>query len=92
MYLNIPVCISEYSITAAKFKTKEQSTMLGEYLTASELAQSLKVSRSCVYSLIRRGILPAGLKLGHVRRWPLNVVQQALNGEMNGALERSASA
>lgn len=59
---------------------------LGEYVTANELAQSLKVSRSCVYSLIRRGILPSGLKLGHVRRWPLHVVQQAL-GAMKGALQ-----
>ena len=52
---------------------------LGEYLTANELAKSLRVSRSCIYGLVRRGVLPSGLKLGHIRRWPLSAVQQALD-------------
>ena len=59
---------------------------LTEYLTANELAQSLKVSRSCIYGLVRQGILPSGLKLGHSRRWPLSAVEQAL-GVMKGDMQ-----
>lgn len=59
---------------------------LGEYVTANELAKSLRVSRSCIYGLIKRGVLPSGLKLGHSRRWPLSAVEQAL-GVMKGEMQ-----
>ena len=59
---------------------------LGEYVTANELAKSLRVSRSCIYGFVKRGVLPPGLKLGHSRRWPLLAVQQAL-GDMKGDMQ-----
>ncbi len=59
---------------------------LGEYLTVNELAKSLRVSRSCIYGLVKRGVLPSGLKLGHARRWPLSAVEQAL-GVMKGDMQ-----
>ena len=48
------------------------------YITASEVAQILQVTRSTVYNLVRKGILPAGIKLGHSRRWKLSEVKAAL--------------
>lgn len=58
---------------------------LETYLTANELASSLRMSRRHVYSLVKRGILPKGVRLGHSRRWSVNDIQTALEsmkGEM----------
>ena len=52
--------------------------LLGTYLTATEIAKALKISRSGVYTLVQRGILPPGLLLGGSRRWELSALQQAL--------------
>ena len=60
--------------------------VLGEFVTATELARTLKMSRSCIYGLVRRGILPSGLKLGHCRRWSLSDVQQALQAMKEGEI------
>ena len=59
---------------------------LGEFLTANELSKSLRVSRSCIYGLVRRGILPSGLKFGHSRRWCVADVQQALSNMKEGEI------
>ena len=48
------------------------------YITASEVAQILQVTRSTVYNLVRKGILPRGLKIGQSRRWKLSEVKEAL--------------
>lgn len=55
-----------------------------KYLTARELAQALGVSRVTVFSFVRRGILPRGVKLGHCRRWSLSDVQTALQAMKEG--------
>lgn len=60
-------------------KEKKYTMVLGEFLTVTELSKSLRVSRSCIYGLVRRGILPSGLKLGHSRRWCVADVQTALD-------------
>lgn len=52
---------------------------LERYLTATELASTLGVSRSNIFKLAKRGLLPRGLKLGHSRRWSVSDVQQALS-------------
>ena len=52
---------------------------LERYLTAAELASTLGVSRSNIFKLAKRGLLPRGLKLGHSRRWSVSDVQQALS-------------
>lgn len=56
--------------------------VLERYCTASELARSLGVSRSVIYVWVRRGLIPQGLKIGHVRRWRVSEVRKALE-EMN---------
>ena len=56
--------------------------VLEKYCTASELARSLGVSRSVIYVWVRRGLIPQGLKIGHVRRWRVSEVRKALE-EMN---------
>ena len=52
--------------------------LLGTYLTATEIAQALKISRSGVFTLVRKGNLPRGILIGGSRRWSLESLQQAL--------------
>ena len=53
-------------------KLKEELYMtheLDRYVTASDLAKSLGIARSSLYSFIRQGLLPRGIRLGRSRRW-----------------------
>lgn len=50
------------------------------YLTASDLAGLLRVSKSGVYSWVQRGILPPGVKFGHSRRWNMAELRTFLKG------------
>ena len=57
---------------------------LGQYLNASQLAQSLGLSRSAIYHLKREGKLPSGVKIGRSRRWSVKDIQatlQAMKGD-----------
>ena len=49
-----------------------------DYLTANQLAQALQVTKQTLYSFVRRGILPRGVKLGGIRRWPAEAVRTAI--------------
>lgn len=51
---------------------------LDAYVDAKELSKSLSLSRTAIFNLARKGVLPRGLKLGHSRRWRLSEVQEAL--------------
>ena len=51
---------------------------LDTYVTVSEVAQFLHVSRVTVYNLVRKGLLPSGLKIGNNRRWKLSEIKEAL--------------
>lgn len=57
------------------------SAELDRYLTAKEVAEMLRVSRSALYGFMRQGIFPRGIKLGNVRRWSLSEIQQFLKEE-----------
>jgi len=48
------------------------------YITMNDLTAMLKVSRTGILGLIRKGILPQGIKLGKIKRWPLSTVQECL--------------
>ena len=52
------------------------------YVNASELAQILNVSRATVYQMSRKGFLPKGKKIGSLRRWSLNEIQEFMKGEI----------
>lgn len=54
------------------------------YVTARDLAGLLRVSRSCVYSLVQRGLLPPGIKLGGNRRWPVRELKAYLESVLGG--------
>ena len=59
---------------------------LEQYLNANQLAQSLGISRGAIYSLMRKGIIPPGLKIGRSRRWSIKDIQatlQAMKGAIN---------
>ena len=56
------------------------SAELDRYITANELAEMLRVTRGAVYSFVRRGILPPGIKLGNSRRWSLSEINKTLKG------------
>ncbi len=57
--------------------------MQENYLNAQQLAQALGVSKSGVFSLVRRGQLPKGYKLGHCRRWLLSDVNSWLSSKQS---------
>ena len=40
-----------------------------ELLTVNEVAEYLKISKSSVFNLSRKGELPHGIKIGGLRRW-----------------------
>lgn len=50
------------------------------YITASQLGRMLNLSRGSIYNMRRRGILPEGRKIGHVRRWSLTELDAFLKG------------
>lgn len=50
------------------------------YVSANEIARMLKLSRGSIYNMRRRGILPEGRKIGHVRRWSLSELSTFLKG------------
>ena len=52
---------------------------LDNYATAKQIAQALVLSKSGFYSLCRRGQLPAGVKVGHSRRWRIDEVNAWLD-------------
>ena len=60
------------------------TTKLDGYLSANDLAEFLRVSRSCVYSLVQRGLLPPGIKLGGNRRWPVDSLKAYLESKESG--------
>lgn len=46
--------------------------MQDRYISASEIAKMLNISRGTVYNMRRNGDLPPGVKIGgNVRRWSL---------------------
>ena len=51
---------------------------LEQYVKVTEIAKALNISRGAVLNLVRKGILPQGVKLGHSRRWLLSDVLDAL--------------
>ncbi len=46
------------------------------YVNATEVAQFLHVSRATVYNLVRKGLLPCGLKIGNNRRWDFQEIKK----------------
>ena len=50
------------------------------YVSASQLAQMLNMSRGTIYVMRRKGILPEGVKIGGVRRWSMAELSAFLKG------------
>ena len=73
----IHICIGQYS--RKKNNGKGVKTMLEEYVTAVTLAKSLGISRVGLYNMVKRGELPAGVKIGKSRRWRVSLVNEFLN-------------
>ncbi len=51
-----------------------------KYVSASEIAQMLNLSRGSVYVMRKKGILPEGKRIGGVRRWSMAELQSFLKG------------
>ena len=49
-----------------------------KYISASEIARMLNLSRGSVYTMRKKGILPEGKKIGGVRRWNMAELQSFL--------------
>ena len=56
---------------------------LSSYVNATTLAKSLGISRVGLLSLVKRGEFPAGVKLGHSRRWNVAQVNEWLSRKGN---------
>ncbi len=54
------------------------------YITVNEIAELLQVSRSTLYALIQRGKFPAGVKIGHSRRWHVRELNEYLASVSQG--------
>ncbi len=54
---------------------------LGTYISATELSKALGISRSGVFTLVRNGHLPKGIRLGRSRRWAVSEIQDWLNAK-----------
>lgn len=50
--------------------------MEDRYITASELADMLQLTRVSIYNMRRRGVLPEGKKIGGVRRWNVREIRE----------------
>lgn len=53
-------------------------TQLDSYMSATELSRVLGISRSGVFTLVRNGELPKGIRLGHSRRWSVSEIRDFL--------------
>lgn len=53
---------------------------MDNYVPVQGVAQYLGVSRNTVHVLVKRGILPCGVKLGRSRRWKLSDIERAVEG------------
>jgi len=53
-------------------------TPVDPLLTANEVAAILRVSRVTLYREIRRGNVPAPIKLGTCSRWPRSEILEAI--------------
>lgn len=51
-----------------------------KYVSASEIARMLNLSRGSIYTMRKKGILPEGKKIGGVRRWNMAELQSFLKG------------
>lgn len=51
---------------------------LDSYVDAATLARTLGVSRSGLYQLRKKGIMPCGVQLGRSRRWSVAEIQNWL--------------
>lgn len=57
---------------------------LGAFMNAQQLSQTLGISRSGLFQLVRRGALPQGYRLGHSRRWLLSEIMDWLKEHQKG--------
>ena len=55
-----------------------------EFLTVQDLADRYSLNKGTIYSLLRTGKLPAGVKIGRSRRWKLCVIEAFEAGLQEG--------
>ena len=46
-----------------------------EFLRVKDVMSRYRVSRFTIRDWVRRGLFPAGLKIGRARRWPLSTLR-----------------
>ena len=52
---------------------------MSDFLTIRELAAQLKVTKATLFSLMKRGQFPAGVRIGRCRRWDVDKVNEWLD-------------
>ena len=59
---------------------------LGTFLSSKELSRALGFSRTGLYSLCKRGLFPAGIRIGRSHRWQVQEVRNWLEGKQKGEI------
>ena len=49
---------------------------MSNFLTMKELAAQLKVTKTTLFSLMKRGQFPAGIRIGRCRRWNIDEIDR----------------
>ena len=52
---------------------------MSDFLTIRELAAQLKVTKATLFSLMKRGQFPTGVRIGRCRRWDVDKVNEWLD-------------
>ena len=61
-----------------------------EYLTPEQLALQFQCSTKHIQNLARRGDIPPGVRLGRLRRWPAQQIEQFLAARRSRSEESGA--
>lgn len=52
--------------------------MIEEHISAKGISQKLGISRSAVFALVKRNILPKGILIGGSRRWAVSEIEEVI--------------
>lgn len=62
-------------------------TKIDEYCNVRQLCNALNMSRSAIYGLAKRGLFPAGIRIGRSHRWQVQEVRNWLEGKQKGEVQ-----
>ena len=55
--------------------------ILKKFIKVNELSQAIGITKAGIFNLIKSGKFPAGVKIGHSRRWNVEEINQWLDSQ-----------